>query len=102
MASRLKLQEELEKILGSENVYFQPPESLKLKYPCVIYHRAVPSKHNANDGLYMSTNQYAGTVIDRNPDSEIPDKIVKHFPMCSLGTSYPSNNLNHFTFTLYY
>lgn len=102
MASRLKLQEELEKVLGSENVYFQPPESLKLKYPCIIYSRSTPDKHNANDGLYMSTKRYDGTVIDRNPDSDIADKIVEHFPMCSLGTSYPSNNLNHFTFTLYY
>lgn len=102
MPSRVELQEELEKILGSENVYFQPPESLKLKYPCVVYSRSTPDKHNANDRMYMSTNRYEGTVIDHNPDSDIADKIVAHFPMCSIDRFYTSNNLNHTTFTLYY
>ena len=32
MASRLKLQTMLEEILGSRNVYFNPPESVKMKY----------------------------------------------------------------------
>ena len=35
--SRLKLQETLEQVLGSKNVYFQPPESMRLKYPCIVY-----------------------------------------------------------------
>ena len=100
--SRLKLHEELCEILGSRYVYFQPPESLKLKYPCVIYSRSNPSKRNANDTMYMSTNKYEGIVIDHDPDSEIPDKIVEHFPMCTLDRVYTSDNLNHFSFTLYY
>lgn len=102
MASRLSLHEELCKVLGTRYVYFQPPESLKLDYPCVIYSRSSPRKHNANDKLYMSTNRYEGTVIDYDPDSKIPDKIVNHFPMCTLDRSYISDKLNHFTFTLYY
>ena len=50
----------------------------------------------------MSTNRYEGTVIDHDPDSETADEIVKHFPMCSIDRIYTSDNLNHFTFTLYY
>lgn len=100
--SRLKLHEELCKILGSRYVYFQPPESLKLKYPCIVYSRSNPNKRNANDAMYMSTNKYEGIVIDHDPDSEIPDKIVEHFPMCTLDRVYTSDNLNHFSFTLYY
>ena len=37
MKTRLELDEELVKILGSKNVYFQPPESLKLNYPAIVY-----------------------------------------------------------------
>jgi len=33
MGTRLELQNLLENILGSRNVYFQPPENLKLNYP---------------------------------------------------------------------
>lgn len=93
---------ELCEILGTSFVYFQPPESVKLKYPCIIYSRSTPSKRNANDRPYMNTNRYDGTVIDSNPDSDIADKIVNHFPMCTLDRVYTSNNLNHFSFTLYY
>lgn len=100
--SRLKLHEELCKILGTRYVYFQPPESIKLNYPCIVYSKSEPSKRNANDKLYLNTNKYEGVVIDRDPDSEIPNKIVTHFPMCSLGRSYTSDNLNHTSFTLYY
>ena len=32
MDRRLKLHEELCDILGSRNVYFQPPETVKMKY----------------------------------------------------------------------
>jgi len=39
MAPRLELQEVLESLLGSRNVYFQPPLNLKMNYPCIIYKR---------------------------------------------------------------
>ena len=37
MASRLELQDTLETILESRNVYFNPPESIKMNYPAIIY-----------------------------------------------------------------
>lgn len=37
MASRLDLQTFLEELLESKNVYFQPPESVKMKYPAIVY-----------------------------------------------------------------
>ena len=37
MDSRLKLQELLEKLLESKNVYYQPPESKKMEYPAIKY-----------------------------------------------------------------
>lgn len=102
MASRLKLHEELCELLGTRNVYFQPPESLKLIYPCIVYHRSDISKLNANNRMYISTNGYDGMIIDRDPDSEIPNKVVAHFEMCSLSRSFRTDNLNHTPFKLYY
>ena len=37
MGQRVDLQAILENAIDSKNVYFQPPENLKLKYPCVVY-----------------------------------------------------------------
>ena len=102
MASRLNLHEELCTLLGTRNVYFNPPESVKLKYPCVVYSREGIDKLNANDAAYKSTNRYTITYIDSNPDSDFPDLLLRHFPMCSFDRSFPSDNLSHNTFTLYY
>lgn len=102
MASRLELHEELCELLGTRNVYFQPPESIKLSYPCIIYSRSGVTKQNANNRLYKSVNEYGIIVIDANPDSSIPDDILNHFPMCRFDRSYTSNNLNHTSLTLNY
>jgi hypothetical protein len=102
MASRLKLQEELCNLLGTNNVYFNPPESLKLKYPCIVYSIGGMDSKRANNQTYKNTLRYTITVMVDDPDNDMYKKILTHFPMCSFDRTYPSNNLNHFILTLYY
>lgn len=102
MASRLELHEELCEILGSRNVYFQPPKSVIMKYDAIRYKLSDKALKKANDKLYQFTNQYEGVVITLDPDSTIPDAILSHFEMCSFGRPYTADNLNHYPFTLYY
>ena len=101
MVSRLKLQTMLEELLGSRNVYFQPPTSIKMNYPAIVYNRNnIDSKH-ADDLSYAQFTSYEIIVIDRNPDSEIVQKISK-LPRCRFDRHYASDNLNHDVFTLYF
>lgn len=102
MASRLKLQEDLERILNSRNVYFQPPESIKINYPCIIYNLSNERPIYADNKEYKSLKLYTVTVIDKNPDSLIPDKLKKSFQYCRFDRPYTTNNLNHFVFSLFY
>ena len=101
MRSRLTLHEELVNILGSRFVYFQPPESIKLTYPCIIYERYDISNTFADDDIYLDPRQYRITVVDKNPDSEIVNKVSK-LPTCRFDRHFESDNLNHDVFTLYY
>ena len=71
MASRLELQTKLEELFESKNVYYQPPESLKIKYPAIIYSRSRIDKRSADDTSYITTNCYELTVIDKRPDNEV-------------------------------
>lgn len=101
MASRLELQTQLEEILGSRNVYYQPPESIKLQYPAIVYSLdSIDSDYADNIG-YFRNKSYQIMLIDKNPESEMVEKIL-HMPMCKFNNSYPSDGLNHFVFTLYY
>lgn len=101
MGSRLELQSLLESILGSRNVYYQPPESIKIKYPAIIYSRNDIDNNFADDIVYMQNHTYQIIVIDANPDSEIVNKISK-LPMCRYNRHYTSDNLNHDVFILNY
>ena len=101
MASRLNLQKLLESILGTRNVYFQPPESIKLIYPCIIYERSRGIPFQANDNLYNYRKSYMITVIDRDPDSSIPDELEK-LRYCTMDRYFEADNLNHWVFTIYY
>jgi hypothetical protein len=99
--TRIGLQLFLENLIGSRNVYFQPPPSFQLKYPCIIYNLADINNTHANNSAYIQDKMYTLTVIDSNPDSEISDKVSK-IPMCSFDRFYTSDNLNHFVYTLFY
>lgn len=101
MPNRLELQTLLEDILGSRNVYFQPPESLKINYPAIVYGLENIDSLFANNRVYSSRKAYALTVIDEDPDSLIVDKIVK-IPTCRFNRHFKSDNLNHNVFTINY
>lgn len=102
MASRLELHEELCEILGSRNVYFQPPESVKMTYPCIRYDLSAVDQRHADDKTYYSSRRYEIIVIDRDPDSEIPFAVLDSFQMSRFDRKYTADNLNHFVITLYY
>lgn len=102
MASRLELHEELCEVLGTRNVYFNTPESVKMQYDAIRYELGGKALKRANNRIYSSTNQYEGVVITRNPDTTIPDAILSRFEMCSFGRPYIADNLNHYPFTIYY
>ena len=99
--SRLELQDILDEILGSRNVYFQPPESFKLQYPCIVYERDDIWFDYADNIPYLTCKKYTITYMDRDPDSEIPDKIAK-LQYCSFNRHFKVDNLNHDAFVLYF
>ncbi len=100
MGTRLELHNELMDIL--QPCYFQPPETLKITYPCIIYKLNQVDDRKANNRSYMRFRSYQITVIDRDPDSDIYDKILDHFMMCRFDRFFTSDNLNHWILTLYY
>lgn len=101
MASRLKLQSALEEMLGSRNVYYEPPETLKMNYPAIRYSRKRPDAKHADDKIYMKTNCYEIIVISTRPDDPVINKI-EELPMCGWDRHYVSDNLHHDILTLYF
>lgn len=97
---RTELQAILEDTLGSPNVYYQPPEDVKLKYPAIVYNRDRSWDVYANDHTYLLHKGYMVTHISWDPDSPVIDRL-ELLPMCSYIRHYVSDGLNHDTFLIY-
>lgn len=100
MASELKLREIFYEILENKNVYFQPPASVKMKYPAIVYFRKSIDNRHANNGVYLQSFGYEATVIDYEPDSEYVLKMSQ-LPNCKWDRHYESDGLNHDVFTIF-
>lgn len=97
---RLLLSGTLHEVLGSDNVYYQPPETVKMRYPAIVYALDGIENVHADDEVYLRRFRYSVTVIDKSPDSTIADKVAL-LPKCHFNRSYAKDNLNHYVFTLY-
>lgn len=101
MASRLDLQSKLEELLESRNVYYQPPENLKMEYPAIRYSLSKIESKYADSIKYSNFTRYEITVIDRRSDNDVIQKILE-LPRSSFDCHYISNNLHHDVITLYF
>lgn len=101
MANRPDLQTMLEELLGSRNVYYDPPESVKMQYDAIRYSRSKIVNTKANDSVYRQDNRYEVVAIYRDPDSDLPGRISR-LPKCTHDTHYKADNLHHDVFTLYF
>ena len=101
MGKRLDLDSKLREFLGSNNVYFQPPEDKKMEYPAIRYSLSDIESRYANNAKYSQLNRYEVIVISKLPNNAAIQKILD-LPYSSFDRHYVSNNLNHDSITLYF
>ncbi len=101
MGTRMDLQVLLETLLGSTNVYYQPPETLKINYPAIIYSKSRIDTKKADDSTYLKNTRYNIIVVDKKPDNPVIDKLLG-LQYCSYDRHYTSDKLNHDSLILYY
>lgn len=101
MNRRQELQVILENILGSRNVYYQPPEGVKMKFPAIVYALDSVKVRYADDRAYKRDRAYKVTYISKTADDETVNRLLE-MPLCRFGRFYTAGGLNHYTFTLYF
>lgn len=102
MRPRKELQKILETIAGSDRVYFQPPPKVTLSYPCIVYHKSGVDIQRADNHGYVWEKQYTVVVIDRNPDSEMPDEVLRTLPTSRFERQFTTDNLYHSVIEVYF
>lgn len=99
--NRTELQDKLKELLGSNEVYYQPPESMKMSYPAIILSRDILNSNYANDKKYSKMDKYKIVVATKLPDIPVLDDILD-LPYCSSTVApYMSNGLIHYVFSIY-
>jgi hypothetical protein len=98
---RADLQLILEAVLGTDIVYYQPPENIMMSFPCIVYELVKMETDKANNGVYRHLNRYKVTVIDRNPDSSIPARMLQ-LEHSSHDVRFRAEGLYHDVFILYF
>lgn len=101
MSKRLELHEILCDAVGSRHVYYQPPESIKLEYPCIVYYKDAREYDYADDIKYRTLQSYTLTIIDKRPDTPIADKLDE-LKYCSFQRNYRVDNLYHEVYQIFY
>ena len=77
MRTRLDLDKTLREIIGNGNVYFQPPENLKMNYPCIRYSLYDIQALHGDNLPYIKSPEYQLILIDPNPDNEFVGKLAQ-------------------------
>lgn len=98
---REELGAKLEAILGSPNVYFQPPDELQMSYPAIRFERDDADQKHANNGVYNWKQRYQVTFMAYDPDSDVIDKLME-FPLSKFSRHYATSGLNHDVFVIYH
>lgn len=101
MGTRLEFQQLLESLRTGLNVYFQPPPEFQMTYPAIVYNRNFRSNLFADNLPYRGTTRYQVTVIDADPDSEIPDLVAK-MPLNTFIRHFTTEGLNHDIYYVYF
>lgn len=102
MASRLDLQTDFETVLNSSNVYFQPPSSIHMSFPAIVYNLGRIEVNHADNMSYLKFNKYDVKYIHKDPDDPNREVLLDHFPMIRYDRSYVADGMYHDVYTLYY
>ena len=100
MVNRVDLHYALRDILGTDNVYFSPPENMKMQYPAFVYSRIGADVADADNNKYKVNFKYKVVYISRKPDSEDVIAKVLALPHSKYLTPFVADNLYHDVFEI--
>lgn len=100
--TRLELHEALCDFIGTRNVYFQPPNGMKLKFPAVVYRVVDKPAKRADNKNYLVSTIYNVTVITSDPDeaSEKSDLFLAQFDTAKFLSQGVADGLYNTTFKI--
>jgi len=103
MNRREELHDELVKLLGTENVFFQKPSN-RLKYPAIVYSLDNADTKFADSIPYLLRHRYQISYLTLDPDDDMIDKIAMSpvLQRIELVNHFVSDNIHHYIYKIYF
>ena len=101
MNSRAQLHSVLQEALPGVALYYQPPENIKLTYPCVVYTFDKIKSSEANNSRYIRHDKYTIKLIGSLIDVEKWSDKILGLRYCDLDTTFVSDGLYHYVYQIY-
>lgn len=101
MSRRKSLDDDLRSLLGTNYVYFQPPASVRMSYPCFRYSLSNMYSKRADNRNYLNRDRYTIIYITKDPDDDMPHKVLEKLQMCNYDRNYNADGLYHHVFSVY-
>ena len=102
MGNRSEFSAKLKTILGSDETHFQPPASVRMKYPAAVYRIENIAMRKADNIPYFLMNCYEVIIIHIDPDEDWITPMLNMFPYSRFVRSYTKSNLYHKVFRVYF
>lgn len=96
-----RFRDKLKEVTGINNFYFNPPESTKMTYPCIVYTFNNFDVRRASGKPYIYTRSYKVILIGTKPYEDIKDKIILGMDYCDFINQYINDNLYHYVYTIF-
>lgn len=95
--ARSRLRSKLREVLGSSAVYYDPPESVKMDYPAIVYKHSDTRYKSADGKPYIIWHIYRCTVIAKDDDvaDAIGYKLARTVDGIKYDRSDESDGLHH-------
>lgn len=100
MADRKDFHKKLEQAFGCK-CYFQPPETLKLTYPCVVYAFERFDTRRANNLNYIINERYKISFLHKDADNGTVKQVMRKFEKIAHVQHYITNGVYNDVYFIY-
>lgn len=102
MLKRVDIQEKFKFLLGSNNVYYQPPANLKMKYPAIVYSLDGLDVKRFDNTRLINKNCFSVTHIYRNESENLVETMLKNFVYISFDNRSIVDGIYNDHYTIYW
>lgn len=101
MKTRLEVQEMLEKVLGSQNVYFQAPPNTGMKYPCIVYRFDRFHRDNADNQPYILVGRWEIHHMYKSIKNDLKETMLFIAPYVTFDRRIVTDGVYNDYYTIY-